>query len=71
MAHALDMQTTVEGIETVDDMEVVRELGCDLGQGFLFSRPIPFDTADRLIATWPGLCPAAADLAATARVRLR
>jgi diguanylate cyclase (GGDEF)-like protein len=41
MAHALGLQTVAEGIETVEQLTTVRELGCDLGQGFLFARPMP------------------------------
>jgi diguanylate cyclase (GGDEF)-like protein len=41
MAHALGLETVAEGIETVEQLTTVRELGCDLGQGFLFARPMP------------------------------
>jgi diguanylate cyclase (GGDEF)-like protein len=39
MAHRLNMTTTAEGIETVEQREKVRELGCTELQGYLFSRP--------------------------------
>ena len=41
MAHRLNMTTTAEGIETVEQREKVRELGCTELQGYLFSRPKP------------------------------
>jgi diguanylate cyclase (GGDEF)-like protein/PAS domain S-box-containing protein len=41
LAHALDLSVTAEGIETADQAAVLRGLGCDRGQGFLFSRPVP------------------------------
>ncbi len=41
MGHALGKQVVAEGIETERQLEVVRELGCDLAQGYLFSRPVP------------------------------
>ncbi|HCL41746.1 MAG TPA: hypothetical protein DHW73_10285, partial [Pseudomonas sp.] len=34
-------QTTAEGIETACVQSVLVELGCKLGQGYLFSRPVP------------------------------
>ena len=39
MAHALGLQTIAEGIETPEQLDAVRALGCELGQGFLFARP--------------------------------
>ena len=36
---------TAEGIERDDQLEALRELGCDRGQGFLFARPRPADEA--------------------------
>jgi EAL domain-containing protein (putative c-di-GMP-specific phosphodiesterase class I) len=41
MAAALDLQSIAEGIEDPEQLAVVRELGCELGQGYLFSRPVP------------------------------
>jgi diguanylate cyclase (GGDEF)-like protein len=41
MAHELDKRVVAEGIETATQLEAVRELGCDLGQGFLLGRPAP------------------------------
>ena len=41
MARGLGLKSVAEGIETVEQLEVVRELGCELGQGYLFSRPLP------------------------------
>ena len=37
----LGVQVIAEGIETPYQLDVVRKLGCQYGQGFLFSRPIP------------------------------
>jgi diguanylate cyclase (GGDEF)-like protein/PAS domain S-box-containing protein len=41
MARALDIRTTAEGIETEDDLTLLRAAGCDEGQGFLLGRPLP------------------------------
>ena len=41
MAQALDIRTTAEGVETPGQLEFLREQGCDEGQGYYFSRPVP------------------------------
>ena len=41
MGHSLRMKVLAEGIETQEQFDALRHLGCDHGQGFLFSRPIP------------------------------
>src|SRR5207237_6391086 len=41
MAVGLDMQPLAEGIETEDQWHFLAEHGCELGQGFYFSRPVP------------------------------
>jgi diguanylate cyclase (GGDEF)-like protein len=40
VARSLQMSTVAEGIETAGQAAVVRELGCDKGQGYLFSKPL-------------------------------
>ena len=42
MAHGLKLPVVAEGIETQAQADFLREHGCDLGQGYLFSRPINF-----------------------------
>ncbi len=41
LAHNLGMQVTAEGIETIEQLALLRELKCDAGQGFLFSPGLP------------------------------
>ena len=43
MAHALDLEVIGEGVETDEQKHFLRSHGCDLLQGFLFSRPVPPD----------------------------
>jgi diguanylate cyclase (GGDEF)-like protein/PAS domain S-box-containing protein len=50
LAHALGLRTVAEGIEDDDQCRAVRALGCDLGQGFLFARPMPADDLSQLLA---------------------
>ena len=40
LAHGLGLTATAEGVETIDQLRVVRELGCDLVQGYLISPPL-------------------------------
>jgi EAL domain-containing protein (putative c-di-GMP-specific phosphodiesterase class I) len=40
LAQGLGIVVTAEGIETAEQLQLLRELGCDRGQGFLFSRPL-------------------------------
>jgi diguanylate cyclase (GGDEF)-like protein/PAS domain S-box-containing protein len=41
MAHALRLSVIAEGVETQQQLAELRKLGCELAQGFLFSRPVP------------------------------
>ncbi|MHB1783854.1 MAG: putative bifunctional diguanylate cyclase/phosphodiesterase [Acidimicrobiales bacterium] len=41
MAEALAIETIAEGVESLDQLAMLVELGCDLAQGYVFSRPVP------------------------------
>lgn len=41
VAKSLGMRTVAEGIETLSQAAVIAELGCDKGQGYLYSKPLP------------------------------
>jgi len=41
MAHSLDMLVVAEGVEMREQLTLLEKLGCDLVQGYYFSRPIP------------------------------
>lgn len=41
LAGTLGMSTTAEGVESVEELEWLRDQGCREGQGYLFSRPVP------------------------------
>ena len=45
MAHALGMKVVAEGVETLEQLEFIRELRCEEYQGYLFSQPVPADEA--------------------------
>jgi diguanylate cyclase (GGDEF)-like protein/PAS domain S-box-containing protein len=40
LAHALGLKVVAEGVETIDQRDRLRRLGCDFGQGYLFGRPV-------------------------------
>ena len=50
LAHNLGMDVIAEGIETPAQVEALRALRCGRGQGFLFSKPLPAENAEQLIA---------------------
>jgi diguanylate cyclase (GGDEF)-like protein/PAS domain S-box-containing protein len=50
LAQALGLRTVAEGIEDDEQHRAVVALGCDLGQGYLFARPMPADDLTRLLA---------------------
>jgi diguanylate cyclase (GGDEF)-like protein/PAS domain S-box-containing protein len=60
LAHALGLQAIAEGVESDEQLESVRELGCDLAQGYLFAHPMPEDEMSRLLAADEAESPAGA-----------
>jgi EAL domain-containing protein (putative c-di-GMP-specific phosphodiesterase class I) len=50
MGSRLGMEIVAEGLETVEQVEAVREAGCTLGQGYYFSRAVPDYLAAMLLA---------------------
>jgi diguanylate cyclase (GGDEF)-like protein len=52
MAHGLNLLVVCEGIETAEDLELLRRLGCDLAQGYYFERPIPIADLARRWLDW-------------------
>jgi len=50
MAHKLEIQVVAEGIETKQQKELLQRAGCDFGQGYLFSRPVPSEEFEGLLA---------------------
>ncbi|HSK91998.1 MAG TPA: bifunctional diguanylate cyclase/phosphodiesterase [Euzebyales bacterium] len=50
LAATLQLETVAEGIELEVQHEQLRDGRCEMGQGYLFARPMPFDEADRIVA---------------------
>jgi len=55
LGHNLKRSVIAEGIETAAQLERVRALGCDFGQGFFFSRPLDAEQTSALLANPPWL----------------
>ncbi len=51
LGHSLDMGVVAEGVETEEELEKLRGLGCDEGQGYYFARPMPAEEAEALLAS--------------------
>jgi EAL domain-containing protein (putative c-di-GMP-specific phosphodiesterase class I) len=51
LAQGLDLRVVAEGIETKEQAEALRALGCAYGQGYRFARPL---TADQVMASLAG-----------------
>ena len=51
LGRSLGLQIVAEGVETPAQRDALAALGCDYFQGYLFSRPIPFDEFEELIET--------------------
>jgi len=49
LADSLNMGVVAEGIETENQRTELMDLGCDSGQGFLFSKPLPADAAEQML----------------------
>jgi diguanylate cyclase (GGDEF)-like protein/PAS domain S-box-containing protein len=49
LAKSFRMSVTAEGVETAEDFERMRDLGCDVIQGYLFGKPLPYDRANQMV----------------------
>ena len=60
LAKTLNLDVIAEGIETVHQLEHLRFLGCEYGQGYLFSRPVPSEEAEKILndeSRWENILP--------------
>lgn len=52
LAHKLEMNVVAEGVEHEEEWETLKEMGCDIGQGYWVGRPMPADDLTAWIADW-------------------
>ena len=49
IGHILDLKVISEGVETSDQVEVLKKIGCDYVQGYVWGRPMPPEEAAALV----------------------
>ncbi len=54
LGENLGMEITAEGVETHDQADQLRKMGCDFAQGYLFAKPMAASRVPWLIRNWPG-----------------
>ena len=54
IGRSLSLRTVAEGVETIEQMERLRDLGCLLAQGYLFCAPVDRDAFEVLLRAWDG-----------------
>ena len=52
LGRDLNLRVTAEGIETVEQLRLLRQMGCDCGQGYLFGRPMHPDDVPSFLTRW-------------------
>ena len=53
LGHSLGKTIIAEGVETAEELAVLRAMGCEIGQGYLFARPLPAPEAEVLLKDNP------------------
>jgi diguanylate cyclase (GGDEF)-like protein len=52
LGKSLSIETLAEGIEQAHELSLLREESCDVGQGFLFARPLEVEACDAFLENW-------------------
>ncbi len=55
LGQMLGLRTVAEGVETVEEWAMLKEMGCDEIQGFYFSKPLPVEEINALLGTFQGV----------------
>jgi len=53
-AHLFGLTVVAEGVEDVESLELLRQMGCDYAQGYYFSRPLPAQEFELWVSDWAG-----------------
>ena len=51
LAHSFGLEAVAEGIETHEQLDLLRAMGCDRGQGYRFARPLPLEELTGFVGT--------------------
>jgi EAL domain-containing protein (putative c-di-GMP-specific phosphodiesterase class I) len=54
MAKGLNMEVVAEGIERIEQVRLLDQMGCRFGQGYYFSKPVPAGVIEKMLAPKPG-----------------
>ncbi len=54
LAKTFGLKTVAEGVETKEQVDLLRDLGCDYAQGFYFGKPMPADEFENFVSSWRG-----------------
>lgn len=57
LAHRLGLNVIAEGVETAADQEEVCRLGCEMAQGYYYTRPLPLNQVDGWLQQWNSWAP--------------
>ena len=57
LAHSLGLETIADGVERKEQLDTLRELGCETGQGFYFARPRPSEAIAELLGSREPVAP--------------
>ncbi|MGN1188345.1 MAG: EAL domain-containing protein, partial [Lachnospiraceae bacterium] len=49
MAHGLDIRVVCEGVERKEQVEFLRDIECDIIQGYYYSKPMPMDEYEKYL----------------------
>ncbi len=52
LARKLGLTTVAEGVESIEDWQMLAELGCDIAQGYLIARPVPGSELQAVVSRW-------------------
>lgn len=52
MSHRLNMKVVAEGVEQDKQVELLREMGCDIIQGYYYSKPLPLHELEEFLSFW-------------------
>jgi len=53
MAHKLGIKVIAEGVETEQQRDLLQQIGCDYGQGYFFSKPLPAEAFEQYLKEHP------------------